>query len=79
MYNTAPTATDRELVRLRAEAMHATNRLALYKAKLYGRPTTTEDGSSRLRELERVREGASRRLRQALAAKAQEGEESAGG
>jgi hypothetical protein len=56
------------VVRLRAEDLHAANRLALYRAKLYGRPSTTGGGDSRLRELERVREGTARRLREALAA-----------
>jgi hypothetical protein len=56
------------VVRLRAEDLHAANRLALYRAKLYGRPSTTGGGDSRLRELERTREGTARRLREALAA-----------
>jgi hypothetical protein len=47
---------------LRAEARHARARLDLYKAKMYGpRPTTM----ARLRELERIDEGAADRLRRA--------------
>jgi hypothetical protein len=48
---------------LRAEARHARDRFDLYRAKMYGlRPTTL----ARLRELERMREGADARLRRAL-------------
>jgi hypothetical protein len=47
---------------LRAEARYARERYDLYRAKMYGlRPTTV----SRLRELERMHEGADARLRQA--------------
>jgi hypothetical protein len=47
---------------LRAEARYARERYDLYRAKMYGlRPTTI----SRLRELERMREGADARLRRA--------------
>jgi hypothetical protein len=47
---------------LRAEARYARERLDLYRAKMYGpRPTTM----TRLRELERIHEGADARLRQA--------------
>ena len=63
-------ASQHELVRLKAEDMHATNRLALYRAKSYGHPARTTDGDSRLRELERIREGTARRLRHALDADA---------
>jgi hypothetical protein len=50
---------------LRAEARYARERFDLYRAKMYGlRPTTM----SRLRELERMREGADARLRRALEA-----------
>jgi hypothetical protein len=45
---------------LRAEARYARERYDLYRAKMYGlRPTTM----SRLRELERIHEGADARLR----------------
>ncbi len=48
---------------LRAEARYARERYDLYRAKMYGlRPTTL----ARLRELERMREGADARLRRAL-------------
>jgi hypothetical protein len=47
---------------LRAEARYARERYDLYRAKMYGlRPTTM----TRLRELERMREGADARLRRA--------------
>jgi hypothetical protein len=47
---------------LRAEARYARERCDLYRAKMYGlRPTTI----TRLRELERMREGADARLRRA--------------
>jgi hypothetical protein len=50
---------------MRAEARYARNRFDLYRAKMYGmRPTTL----TRLRELERMREGADARLRRALEA-----------
>ena len=52
---------------LRAEARYARERVALYRAKAYGvRPTSAH----RLRELERVADGASARLRQAEARQA---------
>ena len=48
---------------LRAEARYHRERYALYRAKMYGpRPTTL----TRLRELERVHQGADARLRRAL-------------
>jgi hypothetical protein len=47
---------------LRAEARYARERYDLYRAKMYGpRPTTM----TRLRELERLRDGADARLRRA--------------
>jgi hypothetical protein len=47
---------------LRAEARYARERYDLYRAKMYGlRPTTI----TRLRELERMHEGADARLRRA--------------
>lgn len=50
---------------LRAEARHARQRVALYRAKEYGsRPTRPE----RMRELERTADGAEARLRRAEAA-----------
>lgn len=55
-----------ELDVLRAEARYARERYALYKAKAYGQRQTS---SSRMRELERICEGAEARLR---AAEAQE-------
>ena len=52
------------LENLRAEAQHARQRYQLYKAKAYGqRPTNP----ARMRELERVCEGAEARLRAAEA------------
>ena len=48
---------------LQAEARYHRERYALYRAKMYGpRPTTL----TRLRELERVHQGADARLRRAL-------------
>jgi hypothetical protein len=47
---------------LRAEARYARERLELYRAKMYGARPTTE---ARLRELERVCQGAEARLRRA--------------
>ena len=47
---------------LRAQARYARERHDLYKAKVYGSRPTSE---SRLRELERIREGAEARLRAA--------------
>ena len=53
----------RRIEELRAEARYARDRFDLYRAKMYGlRPTTL----ARLRELERMREGADARLRRAL-------------
>ena len=47
---------------LRAEARYARERYDIYRAKMYGlRPTTT----TRLRELERMHQGADARLRRA--------------
>jgi len=63
----APAFTDRKsdsrhIEELLAEARYARQRYDLYKAKMYGlRPTTL----TRLRELERMREGADARLRRA--------------
>ena len=52
----------RRIEELRAEARYARERLDLYRAKMYGpRPTTM----TRLRELERIHEGADARLRRA--------------
>ncbi len=60
-------ASDRIEV-LEAEARYARERHDLYRAKMYGqRPTTT----SRLRELERIRQGAEARLRAAKLERAQ--------
>lgn len=53
------------LEELRAEARYARDRFDIYRAKMYGlRPTSL----ARLRELERMREGADARLRRALEA-----------
>jgi hypothetical protein len=58
-------STSRRIEELRAEARYARERFDLYRAKMYGlRPTTL----ARLRELERMREGADARLRRALEA-----------
>jgi hypothetical protein len=55
-------STPREVEELRVEATYARERYHLYRAKMYGlRPTTM----SRLRELERISEGADARLRRA--------------
>ena len=55
---------------LRAEARYARERVSLYRAKAYGaRPTN----AGRLRELERVADGAAARLRQAETRKALDG------
>jgi hypothetical protein len=52
---------------LEAEARHARERYQLYKAKTYGpRPTSL----NRLRELQRIHEGAEARLRRARSAEA---------
>jgi hypothetical protein len=52
----------RRIEELRAEARYARERYDLYRAKMYGvRPTTI----TRLRELERMHEGADGRLRRA--------------
>lgn len=55
----------REIDELRAEARHARDRYALYRAKAYGQRLTSP---ARLRELERVAEDSQARLRRALAA-----------
>ena len=57
------TASD-ELEHLRAEARHARNRYRLYKARTYGQWPTSP---ARLRELERMADGAEARLRAAQA------------
>jgi hypothetical protein len=58
---------DHELDDLRQEARYRRERLALYKAKLYGgRPLRDE----KLRELQRSYEGAAARLKRAKAARA---------
>jgi hypothetical protein len=55
-------STRRQIEELRAEASYARERYHLYRAKMYGlRPTTM----SRLRELERISQGADARLRHA--------------
>ena len=55
-------SASRRIEELRAEARYARARFDLYRAKMYGlRPTTL----ARLRELERMREGAEARLRRA--------------
>jgi hypothetical protein len=54
----------RDLVVLRAEARYARERYELYKAKAYGQRPTSE---TRMRELQRVCEGAEGRLRAAEA------------
>ncbi|HET9102285.1 MAG TPA: hypothetical protein VFN55_02950 [Solirubrobacteraceae bacterium] len=53
-----------ELEHLRAEARHARNRARLYKARTYGQWPTSP---VRLRELERIADGAEARLRAAEA------------
>ena len=59
--------TDHELDDLRQEARYRRERLALYKAKLYGgRPLRDE----KLRELQRSYDGAAARLKRAEAARA---------
>ncbi len=55
----------REIEELRAEARHARDRYALYRARAYGQRLTRP---ARLRELERVAEDSQARLRRALAA-----------
>ena len=58
-------SASRRIEELRAEARYAHDRLDLYRAKMYAaRPTTL----ARLRELERIRDGADARLRRALGA-----------
>jgi len=55
-------SSPRQIEELRAEAAYARERYHLYRAKMYGlRPTTM----SRLRELERIYQGADTRLRRA--------------
>jgi hypothetical protein len=56
---------------LRSEARHRRARLALYRARMYGRPATTS--GSALRALERAYEGAADRLRRAEQEHAAEG------
>lgn len=59
---------------LEAEARYARERYQLYRAKTYGpRPTS----AARLRELERIYEGAEARLRRARLRAAPDGESSA--
>lgn len=53
----------REIEELRAEARHARDRYALYRARAYGQRLTSP---SRMRELERVAEDSEARLRHAL-------------
>ena len=53
-----------ELVRLRDEARYRGERLALYRAKLYGGRAVSQ---GKLRELERASDGAAARLRRAEA------------
>jgi hypothetical protein len=55
------------LERLRDEARYRSERLALYRARLYGGRAA---GQSKLRELERASGGAAARLRRAEAAAA---------
>jgi hypothetical protein len=55
------------LERLREEARYRRERLALYRARLYGGRAA---GQSKLRELERASRGAAARLRRAEAAAA---------
>ena len=57
---------DPRLDELRAEVRYARERLDLYRAKMYGlRPTTI----TRLRELERIHQGAATRLHRAQQAR----------
>jgi len=57
------TAGSLPIADLRAEARYARERYDLYRAKMYGlRPTSI----TRLRELERMHEGADARLRRAV-------------
>ena len=59
-------AVDARIDELRAEVRYARERFDLYRAKMYGlRPTTI----TRLRELERIHQGADARLRLAQQAK----------
>jgi hypothetical protein len=56
------TSDSRRIAELRVEARYARERYDLYRAKMYGlRPTTI----TRLRELERMHQGANARLRRA--------------
>lgn len=55
--------SDQELRRLEAEARYARERLQLYRARAYGRSTTSP---ARLRELERSSKRAATRLRRAV-------------
>jgi hypothetical protein len=54
--------TDRELIRLEAEARHARDRYRLYKARAHGR---MHSSPARLRELESSSRRADTRLRRA--------------
>ncbi|MGI8594802.1 MAG: hypothetical protein ACR2ML_10635 [Solirubrobacteraceae bacterium] len=55
----------REIEELRAEARHARERHALYRAKAYGQRMTS---AARLRDLERAADASEARLRHALVA-----------
>ncbi len=55
-------STDRELIRLEAEARHARERYRLYRARSYGSSPTT---ATRLRQLDSERVRAETRLRRA--------------
>ena len=55
----------RDIDELRAEARHARDRYALYRAKAYGQRMTS---ATRLRELERAADSTEARLRHALGA-----------
>ena len=59
---TTKQTAERQMEELEVEEKYARERLALYKAKAYGpRPTS----GSRMRELERIHQGAAGRLRRA--------------
>ncbi len=58
----AVVSTSHRIEEMRSEARYARERYDLYRAKMYGmRPTS----ASRLRELERIHQGAEARLRRA--------------
>lgn len=59
--------TDHEIERLQAEARHARDRLALYRAKAYGGKPTTP---ARWRELERAAADTQARLERAQESRA---------